>query len=449
MEKIKIGHDFYQGKDIFKLSYKPEEMPGRQIFSSEDIIVGNPGSNITIGFVYTWKQDKPPEKIRNLFQGLSNYAYITGYWRTTNGARYVFSNILANPNVNKLLLLVFGQEDNGHMLVDSLVNFWKYGTNENGLIKGSVASNPKFEQVTKEAEERIRKQVDLVVLRGLDENDLKKPESLVKSLFQEPENATELFKSVEMYSNTLKKNLLYDDGCRFFEPFILDLSKSSRHVNFSETKGQDDLGKCINAKNLENALEGIVNLIFNNGMTLTDQREIKIKESRSLSVVIEDPLEKIPQGYSGEYIEKYVSEFMYGCMDKESEFAYTYHERIFVKWGNQVKRAIELLLKNPNTRRCLISLWDPFNDLKSECPPCLNFIWLCIRNNKLEMHANYRSHHLATITKDGKLMDGEGAFVPNLYALGTLQKHIADKLGLSPGSLVLNDFSGHLYVSGV
>ena len=449
MEKIKIGHDPHQNKDIYKLSYGPDEIPGRQIFSSEDVMVGNPGSNITIGFVYTWKQDRPPEKIRNLFQKLSNYAYLTGFWRTTNGARYVFSNILANPNVNKLLLLVFDQKDNGHMLVDSLVNFWKNGTDEKGIIKESKASNPRFEQVTKKAEERIRKQVDLVVLRGLNEKDGGIVEDLVKSFFQEPENAVEPSNEVEIYSNVLKKNLLYDDGCRFFEPFILDLGKSSREVSFSEVKGKEDIGKCINARNLEDAVESIVSSIYNGGITLTDQRGIKIKEIRSLSVVIKDPLEKIPYGYSDDYIEKYVYEFMQGASKKDSEFAYTYHERVFVKWGNQVEKAIELLGKSPNTRRCLISLWDPLNDLNSECPPCLNFIWLCIRNNKLELHATYRSHHLATITKDGRLMDGEGAFVANIYALGTLQKHVAERLGLGPGPLVLNDFSGHLYVSGV
>ena len=65
------------------------------------------------------------------------------------------------------------------------------------------------------------------------------------------------------------------------------------------------------------------------------------------------------------------------------------------------------------------------------------------------MHTVYRSQHLATITKDGKLMKGEGAFVPNLYALGVLQNYVADSLKIERGALVLTDFSGHLYMSEV
>ena len=72
-----------------------------------------------------------------------------------------------------------------------------------------------------------------------------------------------------------------------------------------------------------------------------------------------------------------------------------------------------------------------------------------MRDRKLELHAAYRSHHLATVTRDGKLMRGEGAFVPNVYALGTLQKFIADSLDRDRGPLVITDFSGHIHVADV
>jgi thymidylate synthase len=160
-------------------------------------------------------------------------------------------------------------------------------------------------------------------------------------------------------------------------------------------------------------------------------------------------LEKIPQGFSKEYIEKYVTEFMEGKGEKLDEFAYTYHERIFKKWGNQPEKITEALKNNPNTRRALINLWDTESDIGSSSPPCLDFIWFVIRNDELEMHVVYRSHHLATVTKNGKLMEGEGAFVPNLYALATLQDKISKELKIKRGPLILTDFSGHLYVSEI
>ncbi|MFW6449978.1 MAG: thymidylate synthase [Nanoarchaeota archaeon] len=445
MKKIKIGYDNYQGKDIFKLQYSPNEMPKRQLFSSEDVIVGNPSSNIAIGFIYTWDSDRPPEKIREFFQKVSNYAYITGLWKTTNGGRYVFSNILANPNVNKLLLFVFGAKDNGHLLVDALTNFWQKGVNKEGIIIDSTAPNPKFEQVPDDALERIRKQADLVVMQNLSEDNLEDAEEVVKALYQEPENAKP-FEGVKFYSNVIENNLLYDDGARFFEAYTLDLTKQAKRANFVEKESKFSVAKSVHAQNLEDGLEIIAGFIFENGSFLKDQRGVTICESRSFTVSIENPLEVIPKGFSKNYIDKYVKEFMKGAGE---EFAYTYHERLFRRWGNQVERAIEVLQNNPNTRRCMLSLWDAQNDLKSESPPCLDFIWVAIRDDKLEIHVVYRSHHLATITKDGKVMEGEGAFVPNMYALGTLQKYIADSLGVEKGPVVLTDFSGHLYVSEV
>ena len=94
----------------------------------------------------------------------------------------------------------------------------------------------------------------------------------------------------------------------------------------------------------------------------------------------------------------------------------------------------------------MISLWDPATDLGSQTPPCLNFLWFCVRANKLECHVVYRSHHLATIDSEGNIMPGEGALIPNLYAIHHLHKMIADKAGFEIGPLILTDFSGHLYV---
>lgn len=447
MEKIKIGYDKYQKKEIYKIKPTKNEHC-LEFFNSEDVIVGNFLSNIAIGFIYNWKTDKPPKIIKDFFLKISNYAYLTGYWKTTNGTKYVFSNILKNPNVNKLVLFVFDNKDNGHLLVDAITNFWKFGVDENNIIINSKAQNPKFSQVTKTAIKRIRKQCDLVVYKNINPNkNLKEAEELIKSLIQEPNNAKKVLDKFGFYSNVIKNNLLYDDGARFFNQYNLDLSNTTKKVKFIQKYSKLPIGQKVNAENLKDALEMITAFIYENGVMFKDQRNIITMESRSFSVVIKDALKVIPKEFSKEYIENYVDEFMNG--KNENDFIYTYHDRIFKKWGNQVKKAINVLKKDKNTRRCIISLWDPINDLENENPPCLNFIWLVIRDNKLEMHVVFRSHHLATITKDGKLIEGEGAFVLNLYALATLQKYIANKINTRRGHIVLTDFSGHLYMSEV
>jgi len=446
MKTFVISRDPYLKKDIIKLNYESEDLPKIQLFNSEDVIVGNPSSNIAIVFVYTWKSDYPPKDIKDFFQRISNYSALAGLWRTTNGAKYAFANILANPNINKIIVVVFGEEDNGHLLVDSLRNLWKKGYDQEGIIIGSIAPNPKFEQVPFEALDRIRKQCDLIILNNQDNFSF--IESVVKSCIQEPSNSSEI-KDMEFYSSAIKNNRLYDDGARFSSPFFIDLSTSSKNIKFESKNLISAVGQSIQARNLNDGLDQVASFVFKNGTPLIDERGIITIESRSLTITVMDPLENMPEGFSKQYIDKYIKEFMEGVGEKLDDFAYTYHERIFKRWGNQVEKIISVLKNHPNTRRAMISLWNPIEDIGNSSPPCLDFIWVVVRNDKLEFHVVYRSHHLATVTEDGKLMRGEGAFVPNLYALATLQDFIARNIGIKRGPLVLTDFSGHLYVSRI
>jgi len=452
MNHQKIGYDIFLQKEIIKINYEPSELPRTQLFNKSDVIVGNPSSNIAVCFVYTWESDSPPQEVMEAFIKSSNYAALTGYWRTTNGGRYAFSNILANPNINKILVVVYGRDDNGHLLVDALVNLWKNGVDDKGIIINSKAPNPKFEQIPKEALERLRKQADLLILRNV--NDSSAIDAALKAMIQEPENAVDIssaagMQNAEFVSNIVKNSKIYDGGARFESPYFIDLAKTAKKPVFHRKKLTNSVGQSIQARNLDDGIRQAASFIFKNGTSLVDERGIITFESRSFTITVLDPLEKIPSGFSKEYIEKYVNEFMEGKGEKLDEFAYTYHERIFKRWGNQPEKIISALKKNPNTRRALINLWDPASDIGSSSPPCLDFIWFVVRNKEIEMHVVYRSHHIATVTRDGKLMEGEGAFVPNLFALATLQEKISKELKIKRGPLVLTDFSGHLYVSEI
>ncbi len=443
MKIIKAGYDKYLNKDIKKIIF--DKIPDKKIFSSGDVIFGNPVSNIAIAFIYTWKSDKAPEKIHDLFVKLSNYAAVTGYWRTTNGGKYVFANILSNPNINKLVVLVFEKEDNGHLLVDALRNLWVKGVDKEGIIVDSKCPNPKFEGIPNEALNRVRKQADLVILKRI--KDFSLAEDLIKAQIQEPENAFHVdnFKNLEFYSNFSDKKLMYDDGIRFDKPFIIDFSSIAEKVKFDKKKFQ--LSQSIEVEDLDEAVRQVAAFIYGHGDLTEDQRGIKTFEYRSFSLTVRDALSKMPEHFSAEYLKKYVKEFMEGVGEKLDDFVYTYHDRIFKKWGDQFEKAVNILKKDPNTRRALISLWDSEKDILSVNPPCLDFIWPCIRNNKLEFHVVYRSHHLATVDKDGKLIKGEGALVPNLYAIAIMQQKMAKELNMERGYLYLTDFSGHLYMT--
>jgi len=242
----------------------------------------------------------------------------------------------------------------------------------------------------------------------------------------------------------VKNGKLYDDGCRFNAPLSTN-SKARRVTAYQMRESPKGVGGSLRSESLKDAFEDAVSFISEHGSEVLDQRGILTKECRSLTIVMSDPLKELPEGFSKDYLERYAEDFMKGVSSEG--FSYTYHSRIFEKWGDQLGKALRSLRNDPNTRRAIISLWDPSSDISDSSPPCLNFIWAAVREGSLEIHALYRSHHIATVTRGGEILAGDGAFVPNIYALAALQSKMCEDLSLKRGSLAVTDFSSHLYIS--
>lgn len=104
-------------------------------------------------------------------------------------------------------------------------------------------------------------------------------------------------------------------------------------------------------------------------------------------------------------------------LNDKSKWQYTYHERLtkyqdprLVKWNNpiegphagplppldQIQKMIEHLAKSPYTRRCQAITWQPWEDMDSSDPPCLQRIWCRILVGDdgewwLNMNVSFRS----------------------------------------------------------
>ena len=279
-----IDYDNIQKKDVVKLIYNKKDLPKLQLFSSNDVIIGNPLSNIAVIFIYSWENPIPSKDVSSFFQKVSNYAAITGYWRTTNGGKYAFANLLSNPNINKLVAVCF-DKDNSHYLLDSLRCLWKYGIDKKGMIKKSKASNPKFEQVPNEALDRATKQMDLVILKKVDKN---KVENTIRACYQEPKNAVTIPKYAEFYSK-LKINKLYDDGARFTKPYTLDLSKGSMKSLDIKYSLDPSIGFSLYVETEKEALNNLISYMFDHGYCLKQDKKTKTMECRNLSITISNP----------------------------------------------------------------------------------------------------------------------------------------------------------------
>jgi len=138
---------------------------------------------------------------------------------------------------------------------------------------------------------------------------------------------------------------------------------------------------------------------------------------------------------------EYVDEVVKGIHDYMiKKYGYTYHERLFNYQSpegavNQIEYIINKLMSAPYSRRAQAITWQPWKDIKSEHPPCLQRVWCRIIDNRLVMHVHMRSN------------DALKAAFMNMFAFTELQKYIADKLRVEVGYYLHIADSYHIYES--
>jgi len=150
----------------------------------------------------------------------------------------------------------------------------------------------------------------------------------------------------------------------------------------------------------------------------------------------------IEPGYSGEMIspicnfgkhamKKYANDLLKGS---DSDFAYTYHDRLFKYDGvDQITKLIHKLKVDSTSRRAQAITWYPYIDIDSDNPPCLQRMQFMIRNGRVNMDVNFRSN------------DCLSAFNANVFAFYFLHKYVAHELDLPLGLYTHYITSAHLY----
>jgi thymidylate synthase len=199
------------------------------------------------------------------------------------------------------------------------------------------------------------------------------------------------------------------------------------------------------AKTLPEAWEKSLVTLSESGVIIDTEYHEKSIDAPAV-IVVEEPfaeprvhLKGIVAGSLKGLLE-YVDEVVKGVHDYLVEkFGYTYHERLFSYKlpnnvvVNQIDRVIEKLRKASYTRRAQAITWQPWKDLETEHPPCLQRMWFRVVNGKLVMHVHMRSN------------DALKAAYMNMYAFTELQKYIAESLGVEIGRYMHIADSYHVY----
>lgn len=196
------------------------------------------------------------------------------------------------------------------------------------------------------------------------------------------------------------------------------------------------IGRIIRANTISDAWYRGINMIWNQGHEVTDERGSKIKEYLNLMIVVKDPYtDRIPAdiSWNEERLEKYAKQLISG--ENVQDFEYTYGQRLR-NWNEQIDQiayVIDKLKHNPTTRRATAVTWVPTVDTVVDEVPCMIIDDFKIRGGMVNLTALFRSHDFA------------GAYPANLYGLSRLLEYVAAEVGVKPGMITTISASAHIY----
>lgn len=109
------------------------------------------------------------------------------------------------------------------------------------------------------------------------------------------------------------------------------------------------------------------------------------------------------------------------------------HGRWQVREVDQIRHVIETLRRDPNSRRLVVSAWEPGNAISSRLPPCHYTFAFHVANRRLNCHLCQRSGDIAL-------------GIPfNMAAYAALTQMIAQEVGLEAGLFGHTIVDAHIY----
>ncbi|MEF8836072.1 MAG: tetrahydromethanopterin S-methyltransferase subunit A [Candidatus Thermoplasmatota archaeon] len=121
---------------------------------------------------------------------------IWGPMKTENlGIEKVIANVLSNPKIR--FIVVCGEEIRGHRSGQSMMALIKNGLEGNGRIKGSKGAVPYIENISHEAVDRFRDQVDVIDLLDVTSKE-KIDETVERCIDKDPGSFGEPYTAVKI-----------------------------------------------------------------------------------------------------------------------------------------------------------------------------------------------------------------------------------------------------------
>ena len=379
----------------------------KAIYKSTRLITGNPESNVAIVCLWT-KAKEIAEKIDP-----SKYAVMGQLFSAERGLDILVRNLLANPDITNLIITGNDLSKSGIVLKDFF---------EKGFERGKT-------EVTGKPVWRVKS-----TYPGYIELDI--PESALNQLR-------------ETINVTWVENIEKFDFSKLIKP-----EKRREKMVFEKKEEEikkyhgEDAVYVVRHEKVAGVWLKILDTILKYGYKSRTHYDDEQKEILNLVSVItnEDPNNfHVPEFLpcSKEQIENYIPKVTTDY--KEEGITYTYGSRMRSWFGkDQVKEAVAKLVRELNSRAVVINLWDSTQDLTIGGSPCINHIWLRVREDRLYMTVTIRSNDMFE------------AYPENAFGMRALQEVIRKELiselkkkgtekNIKLGSLIINSQSAHIY----
>ena len=346
----------------------------------------------------------------------SDYAVIGNLYSPTRGISPLIRNLLCNPQVTNLIILIATKEDGNSGSCQALADFFAHGfaqgLSDTGrkcwLIKSPIKSYIDIE-IEQDILNLLRKSINFKVVNNV--------KNCIESL--------KVFKNLPVFS--------------WGEPMVFPETETIPTILPGETYGHRVQGKTIAETWIK-----ILHRIKNTGVIRPTGYDGKWQELIDLMAVVTDepkdfyfpepnylPLDR-------EFLQEYIPQILEDA-PKQENVKYTYGQRLRSWFGvDQIEQVVEKLSKEIDAASAVMTLWDVQDHIKGGSP-CLNHIWLRVVDNKLSLTAVFRSNDMFS------------AWPANAMGLWSLQQHIQTQINnrsaydLELGPLITISQSAHIY----
>ena len=395
------------------------------IYKQDQLIYGDGDVVVVTGWT-------PKERVAKQLDS-SFYAAVGNLYSATRGINILIRNLLANPQVNRLLLISVTREDRNAGSCQCLYDFFEYG-----FTAGVTDTGQPCWRIRSKTTGYIDKEIPLESLELLRES--------ISVIFSEKGSDSPTPGS---WFSGLQNMVFPVIGKIRLTPEVYPIIQ-----NPTNTFPAPLYGHRIEGKTIAETWVKILHRIKTTGTIRPTGYGGQWQELIDMMAVVTGepddfyfpspnylPIDK-------DFLQNYIPQILEDQPYQEG-VKYTYGQRLRSWFGkDQIQQAIDKLKKEIDSASAVMSLWDSGSvnqkrfdrnpgdsDHDHGGSPCLNHIWIRVVENELSLTATFRSN------------DMFGAWVANAMGLRALQRYIRDSVNpeLTMGALITVSQSAHIY----